>query len=118
MSYLKLWERFWLSDLFSKSSSFGKIEFDNEKCTGCGLCVRICPGNILMLDENKKPSPNTDMLEYTGGTMTCASCGACMAACPKEAAVITDHMHLGGKFKSLRRGPVAKPRLFSELAEK
>ncbi len=116
--YVKFWERFYITDLFSSGAEFGAIKIDKEACTGCGLCVRVCPGDALALDENKKPGPNDAIAIMTGGTQACAACGACMSICPKGAIIITKAMVLSGKFKTLRRGPVAVPRLYEELAPK
>lgn len=112
--YVKFWERLYVTDLFSRGAEFGDIKVDKDKCIGCGLCVKICPGDALMLDENKKPGPNMAIADITGGDQACASCGACEAICPQEAIVVTKAMVLSGKFKSLRRGPVSRPRLFTE----
>ena len=29
----------------------GRVEFDVDRCKGCGLCVAVCPVKILRLDE-------------------------------------------------------------------
>ena len=116
--YVKFWERFNITDLFSKGASFGTFEIDKDKCKGCGLCVRNCPGDALALDENKKPGPNPTIADITGGKQACAACGVCEACCPEGAIKVTGGMMFSGKFKFLHRGPVAKPRLFSELAPK
>jgi len=112
MGYLKFWERYWITDMWSQGAILGRIEVDNQKCIGCGLCVRACPGDSLVLDEQKKPVPNNAV------ELSCAACGACMAICPQEAITVVRKMELTGMFKTLRRGPLSKPRLFSELADK
>jgi ferredoxin len=50
------------------------LEFvSDEKCDGCGICVRICPvDNIEMIDN--RPSWSNH----------CAMCFACLQWCPKE----------------------------------
>lgn len=111
MSYLKFWEKFYVTDMWSKGAVLGAVEVHEEKCIGCGLCVRACPGDSLMLDKNKLPVPNSDV------ELSCAACGACMAICPEEAIVVTRKMELTGMFKTLRRGPLSKPRLFEDSTE-
>ena len=110
MSYLKLWERFWVTDLWSKGCQLGAISVDFDKCIGCGLCVKVCPGDSLELDKDKHPHAKANAAE-----LSCASCGACQACCPKEAITITNAMSFEGMFKTLRRGPLSYPRLFKEL---
>jgi len=111
MGYLKWWEKFWVTDMWSPGAVLGRIEVDSGRCVGCGMCVRVCPGNSLKLDDNRLPVPN-DAVE-----LSCASCGACAAVCPQEAVRIVQKLELCGKFKTLRRGPLARPRLFEDLAE-
>ena len=44
-------------------------------CTACGLCVKICPDGVLVI-ENGKPKAGAGW--FTG----CIACGHCIAACP------------------------------------
>jgi len=111
MSYLTLRERFWVSDMWSDGVVLGSVEMDRDKCIGCGLCVKACPGDSLKMDSEKRPVPNNEV------ELTCAACGACMAICPEEAIFVTQKLALTGMFKPLRRGPLSKPRLFEELAD-
>ena len=49
---------------------------DVEKCTGCGLCVKVCPSLVFKLDEKK-----STIIRGEG----CNACGQCWAVCPEEA---------------------------------
>jgi len=51
----------------------GKIEYDREKCIGCGLCVRFCPSNCIHMKENKKIRINLT---------ECTFCATCEEVCP------------------------------------
>ena len=57
---------------------------DQERCTGCGLCVEICPMDVLRMKtdfniisqpEKKKPSPQFKaVIAYFEDCMTCFTC--------------------------------------------
>lgn len=55
------------------------ISIDRGLCTGCGICVEICPFNGVKLDEE-----NIAVL-----LDACNECGACVDECPVEAISIT-----------------------------
>ncbi|MEM0192484.1 MAG: 4Fe-4S binding protein, partial [Candidatus Korarchaeum sp.] len=55
-------------------------EVDESKCSGCGICVSLCPFNaisILKREDGTKYSKIDPML--------CEGCGTCVAACPSAA---------------------------------
>ena len=58
-----------------------KLTFKTDNCKGCGLCVGVCPKNILSLSKdeiNKKghhPVEVSDMNE-------CIGCAFCATMCP------------------------------------
>jgi len=43
-----------------------------ESCTGCGLCVTVCPHEVLTLSNGKIEIANRD---------ACMECGACARNC-------------------------------------
>lgn len=56
----------------------GNIAQINEnRCTGCGLCVLVCPYNAVEVDEEKKIAVVKSAL--------CKGCGACSATCRSSA---------------------------------
>ena len=52
------------------------IEIDEDKCTGDGECVSICPVNVFELVEGKAHAVRID---------DCTECCACIDACPTNA---------------------------------
>jgi NAD-dependent dihydropyrimidine dehydrogenase PreA subunit len=51
---------------------------DMEKCSGCGICDRICPLDVIHFDDQKK----IPIVMYPD---ECWHCGSCRLECPKEA---------------------------------
>lgn len=73
-----------------KSSALLHLDKDEEKCTKCGICKRVCPHQVKEVYEQK------------GGkitTSTCTLCLRCVEMCPYES---TLQLKIGGKtlFKS------------------
>lgn len=65
---------FW-SRLFGRKSSGGRAAVDPETCTGCALCLAVCPAKAIYL-EGKVAVVNRDK---------CMDCGLCMVTCPEKA---------------------------------
>ena len=55
---------------------FTDMKVDAEMCTGCGVCVSVCPMNVIS-KEGLKP-------EWTD-RKNCATCFACIHYCPSKA---------------------------------
>jgi len=52
------------------------IEVDLARCTGCGLCLEVCPRKVLELPARKIAVRDRD---------ACIECGACAINCPAKA---------------------------------
>jgi NAD-dependent dihydropyrimidine dehydrogenase PreA subunit len=73
-----------LSGLLSTFTPFKQIALtrlykDEEKCTKCGICKRVCPTQA------------TDVYEKKGGDVTesrCMLCARCVEMCPYEGALM------------------------------
>ncbi|MCK4533322.1 4Fe-4S binding protein [bacterium] len=50
------------------------VKVDEEKCTGCGICVDSCGVEAIKI-ENDKAIISED----------CVECSACISECPQEA---------------------------------
>ena len=53
-----------------------EVRVDQEKCTGCGECVDVCPVDVFELKEDKSFPVNPD---------ECLVCKACETSCPENA---------------------------------
>ncbi len=51
------------------------IEINEEVCTGCEKCIKICPVDAIYMEEGIAKLNEDE----------CISCGACIAACPVDA---------------------------------
>lgn len=60
----------------------------NDKCVGCGKCIKVCPGSVLYMGKDKKPHIK-EFEEF--GWNGCWRCEHCLAVCPKGAVSIFNH---------------------------
>lgn len=51
------------------------IAFDAAACIACGVCVQLCPGQALSLDESGGGAPSPERLARFA-TRNCTHCGA------------------------------------------
>lgn len=53
-----------------------------ELCTGCGICVDVCPMDVLRMEESGKLA----VIKYL---RDCQSCYLCVQDCPEDAIYVT-----------------------------
>lgn len=63
------------------------ISIEKDKCIGCGLCTEACPGNLLILKNNRATIRDV---------RDCWGCTACVKACPRDAIFYYLSANLGG----------------------
>lgn len=49
------------------------LKLDEEKCTGCGMCLDVCPHKVFKMNSSHVVIQNRD---------ACMECGACSRNCP------------------------------------
>jgi NAD-dependent dihydropyrimidine dehydrogenase PreA subunit len=52
------------------------LRLDENKCTGCGMCLDVCPHQVFKMNGRKASIQNRD---------ACMECGACSRNCSWEA---------------------------------
>ena len=62
----------------------GKHDYDEAKCTGCGMCSRVCPSFAI---ELKGLGPKCEGLKINLGA--CLFCQQCEESCPTGALWLT-----------------------------
>ncbi len=64
----------------------GKIAYDRDKCTGCQLCIRVCPAKAIeFIPEEKKVKIFI---------ARCCFCAQCNDICPTGSLSMTDEFLL------------------------
>jgi ferredoxin len=59
---------------------FGRIELDETRCTGCGLCALSCPTGALAFVPGEKPDTKRLLFSHE----YCIGCGVCVRDCPEK----------------------------------
>ncbi|MCP4346216.1 MAG: 4Fe-4S dicluster domain-containing protein [Desulfobacterales bacterium] len=55
------------------------LYLDIEKCVGCGMCIIVCPHDVLAMNDRHVRIKNRD---------ACMECGACARNCPADAVTV------------------------------
>ena len=58
-----------------------KLTFKTDYCKGCGLCVDVCPKDVLRLAPDKINKKGHHPVEAAKPDQ-CVSCGSCAIMCP------------------------------------
>ena len=65
----------------SRTKVKAEIRINEDKCTGCGLCVSVCKDFSLKIENQKVKRADNPLFG-------CIACGHCMAICPSEAITV------------------------------
>ncbi|MCL1827048.1 MAG: RnfABCDGE type electron transport complex subunit B [Candidatus Cloacimonetes bacterium] len=78
----------------------GLKEIDNNKCTGCGNCAKVCPKNLIEIVPVSRnvyvkcssTEKGTFVRQNCGDKSPCVSCGLCVRKCPVSAIEIKNEL--------------------------
>lgn len=76
----------------------GVAKIDEEKCTGCGMCAKVCPKNVIWVrEQSQKPvvlceNRQRGALARDACTVGCISCMRCVKVCPSKAMKVQDNI--------------------------
>jgi 2-oxoglutarate ferredoxin oxidoreductase subunit delta len=62
---------------------FARIEINESRCKGCGLCTVACPRRLLKLGDEK--NENGYALAVIRAPEKCVGCALCAGMCPAMA---------------------------------
>lgn len=61
----------------------GRLQFDYDKCIGCGMCEKVCPAKAIelypVIEKEKKTKKIVMFLSR------CTYCSECVVVCPRNA---------------------------------
>ncbi len=58
-----------------------KVTINKDACKGCGLCVTVCPKNIVVLSKTHINAKGYNPMEITDMSL-CIGCANCAKTCP------------------------------------
>ena len=61
-----------MEDYMKYLSNVATLEFLRDLCTGCGMCIEVCPHGVFALENKKAVILDKDQ---------CMECGACVGNC-------------------------------------
>jgi formate hydrogenlyase subunit 6/NADH:ubiquinone oxidoreductase subunit I len=63
----------------------GVLEVDIDTCTGCGLCEKACPIDVIIILKSKNEENRMVVDRFAIDNTKCMYCGLCSIPCPTEA---------------------------------
>jgi ferredoxin len=95
----------------SDRAPFGRVTFESERCTMCGLCAAVCPTEAIRFDQDAVTA-TLDLVRPA-----CIGCDHCATICPERALSVergVDLGHLGETPQPLKRSVLARCRRCGE----
>lgn len=71
-----------------------KVNFDEKRCKGCGLCTNFCPVKIVHLSETAINEKGYN-IAYVSQEEKCVGCTNCATICPDSVITISKEQRKG-----------------------
>lgn len=81
-------------DVPAKPGYRGRLQFDPDKCTGCGLCVRVCSPAAITVKTELSEDGNVEMITRSFDMTSCTFCQTCEDFCDTGAIRLTEDYHM------------------------
>ena len=78
----------------------GKITYDVEKCTGCRICLRVCPSSAIEFKPEEKK-----VKIYVA---KCTFCSQCVDACPRNCLQMSGEEFMLGNYEKFSQSLVVE----------
>lgn len=95
----------------------GRIEYDPNKCLGCGMCQRVCAGGAITM--TKEPVEEGEKITLTFDLGSCTFCNTCADFCSTHSITLTKDYHMvatkeedllvTGSHIKVKKAPAPKP---------
>ncbi len=70
----------------------GRIQYDPDKCLGCGMCTRVCAGQAITMEKEEVEEGTKITLTFNLGS--CTFCGHCAEFCSTKSIKLTQDYHM------------------------
>lgn len=74
----------------AKKGGAFRLHIDESKCIGCGVCVKMCKGNVFRLEkfvdaQSQRPAIEENLKCQIVNPENCRLCGKCIKKCKNRA---------------------------------
>ena len=88
----------------NEGAPLGEILVDQDRCTLCSSCAKLCPTGAI--DYSEREQPGTARLTFLESS--CVQCGICVSGCPEQAITLAPRL-AAEEIRTQRRAVASSP---------